>query len=252
MGGVVQGIGQCLMEVAHYASDGQLVSGSFMDYAMPRAGDAPRFAYASLSDPAKTNPLGVKGCGEAGCAGSMTSVMNAVVDALSVYGVRHIDMPATPNRVWDAIRRHASRPPSNLVSPAGRREDVERIAAYGERRRGRARRDFTVGVDRPRAPRVNDEALARISAHVLPRPMRPCAEMERHERKTPERAHLEAVKIKPAVADSAVLVNTHAAAVVPAVAYGDLECPNPHVAMRALDRRAEAPCAHQGAGPATT
>ncbi len=65
VGGVVQGIGQCLMEVAHYASDGQLVSGSFMDYAMPRAGDAPRFAYASLSDPAKTNPLGVKGCGEA-------------------------------------------------------------------------------------------------------------------------------------------------------------------------------------------
>jgi carbon-monoxide dehydrogenase large subunit len=104
VGGVVQGIGQCLMEVAHYASDGQLVTGSFMDYAMPRAGDAPRFAYASLSDPAKTNPLGVKGCGEAGCAGSMTSVMNAVVDALSVYGVRHIDMPATPNRVWDAIR----------------------------------------------------------------------------------------------------------------------------------------------------
>jgi carbon-monoxide dehydrogenase large subunit len=104
VGGVVQGIGQCLMEVAHYASDGQLVTGSFMDYAMPRADDAPRFAYASLSDPAKTNPLGVKGCGEAGCAGSMTSVMNAVVDALSVYGVRHIDMPATPNRVWDAIR----------------------------------------------------------------------------------------------------------------------------------------------------
>lgn len=104
VGGVVQGIGQCLMEVAHYASDGQLVTGSFMDYAMPRADDAPRFAYASLSDPAKTNPLGVKGCGEAGCAGSMTSVMNAVVDSLSVYGVRHIDMPATPNRVWDAIR----------------------------------------------------------------------------------------------------------------------------------------------------
>lgn len=103
-GGVVQGIGQCLMEVAHYAPDGQLVTGSFMDYAMPRAVDAPRFSYAALSDPAKTNPLGVKGCGEAGCAGSMTSVMNAVVDALSVYGVRHIDMPATPLRVWETIR----------------------------------------------------------------------------------------------------------------------------------------------------
>ncbi|MFN3888798.1 MAG: xanthine dehydrogenase family protein molybdopterin-binding subunit [Beijerinckiaceae bacterium] len=103
-GGVVQGIGQCLMEVAHYSPDGQLVTGSFMDYAMPRADDAPRFLYAALSDPAKTNPLGVKGCGEAGCAGSMTSVMNAVVDALSAFGVRHIDMPATPLRVWETIR----------------------------------------------------------------------------------------------------------------------------------------------------
>ncbi len=103
-GGVVQGIGQCLMEATHYTPDGQLVTGSFMDYAMPRAGDAPRMAYAALSDPATTNPLGVKGCGEAGCAGSMTSVMNAVVDALSVYGVRHIDMPASPRRVWEAIR----------------------------------------------------------------------------------------------------------------------------------------------------
>lgn len=103
-GGVVQGIGQCLMEIAHYSPDGQLVTGSFMDYAMPRAGDAPKFAYAALSDPAKTNPLGVKGCGEAGCAGSMTSVMNAVMDALSAHGVRHIDMPATPLRVWETIR----------------------------------------------------------------------------------------------------------------------------------------------------
>ncbi|MBX9758359.1 MAG: xanthine dehydrogenase family protein molybdopterin-binding subunit [Beijerinckiaceae bacterium] len=103
-GGVVQGIGQCLMESTHYTPEGQLVTGSFMDYAMPRALDAPMFAYGALSDPAKTNPLGAKGCGEAGCAGSMTSVMNAVVDALSVYGVRHIDMPASPRRVWEAIR----------------------------------------------------------------------------------------------------------------------------------------------------
>ena len=103
-GGVVQGLGQCLMEEARYGADGQLLSGSFMDYAMPRASDAPVFAYASQPDPAKTNPLGAKGCGEAGCAGSMTSIMNAVVDALSELGVRHIDMPATPLRVWEAIR----------------------------------------------------------------------------------------------------------------------------------------------------
>ena len=108
-GGVIQGLGQCLMEEARYGADGQLLSGSFMDYAMPRAVDAPMFAYASQPDPAKTNPLGVKGCGEAGCAGSMTSIMNAVVDALSERGVRHIDMPASPLRVWEAIRAAAPR-----------------------------------------------------------------------------------------------------------------------------------------------
>src|SRR6185436_9252716 len=80
-GGVVQGIGQCLMESAQYDAEGQLLTGSFMDYALPRAGDAPaRIGWESHPVPAKTNPLGVKGCGEAGCAGAMTSVMNAVLD----------------------------------------------------------------------------------------------------------------------------------------------------------------------------
>src|SRR5215470_10053956 len=103
-GGVVQGIGQTLMELTAYDDDGQLLTGSYMDYAMPRASDAPSFSVANHEVPAKTNPLGVKGCGEAGCAGSLTSIMNAVVDALSEYGIRHIDMPATPHRVWQAIR----------------------------------------------------------------------------------------------------------------------------------------------------
>jgi carbon-monoxide dehydrogenase large subunit len=103
-GGVVQGIGQTLMEMTAYDSDGQLLTGSYMDYAMPRAKDAPSFSVADHGVPATTNPLGVKGCGEAGCAGSLTSIMNAVVDALSEYGIRHIDMPATPHRVWQAIR----------------------------------------------------------------------------------------------------------------------------------------------------
>jgi carbon-monoxide dehydrogenase large subunit len=102
-GGVVQGIGQCLLERTVYGEDGQLTTGSFMDYAMPRAEDAPPFIYAELPTPATTNPLGVKGCGEAGCAGSMTSIMNAVVDALRPLGVKHIDMPASPLRVWRAI-----------------------------------------------------------------------------------------------------------------------------------------------------
>jgi carbon-monoxide dehydrogenase large subunit len=103
IGGIVQGIGQCLMENTVYGEDGQLATGSFMDYAMPRAQDAPIFTYGALSYPATTNPLGVKGCGEAGCAGSLTSIMNAICDALAVYGVPHIDMPATPRRVWEAI-----------------------------------------------------------------------------------------------------------------------------------------------------
>ena len=103
-GGVVQGIGQCLLENTVYTEDGQLATGSFMDYAMPRAGDGLPFKYVSLPQPATTNPLGVKGCGEAGCAGSMTSIMNAVCDALAPLGVTHIDMPATPLRVWEAIR----------------------------------------------------------------------------------------------------------------------------------------------------
>jgi aerobic carbon-monoxide dehydrogenase large subunit len=103
-GGAVQGIGQALMEMTVYDAEGQFLTGSYMDYALPRATDAPTFAVASHPVPAKTNPLGVKGCGEAGCAGALTSVMNAVVDALSDYGIHHIDMPATPFRIWQAIR----------------------------------------------------------------------------------------------------------------------------------------------------
>jgi carbon-monoxide dehydrogenase large subunit len=104
-GGVLQGIGQALMERAAYDESGQLVSGSFMDYQLPRAHDAPPFApFESRPVPATTNPLGVKGCGEAGCAGSLPSVMNAVVDALSPLGVTHINMPATPERVWRSIQ----------------------------------------------------------------------------------------------------------------------------------------------------
>jgi len=104
-GGVVQGIGQCLMESARYDETGQLVTGSFMDYALPRAGDVPpAIGWESHPVPATTNPLGAKGAGEAGCAGSMTSVMNAIVDALRPLGIHHFDMPATPERVWRAIR----------------------------------------------------------------------------------------------------------------------------------------------------
>jgi carbon-monoxide dehydrogenase large subunit len=108
-GGVLQGIGQALMETARYDEAGQLLTGSFMDYALPRALDAPgAIGVASHPVPATTNPLGVKGCGEAGCAGAMTSVMNAILDALGELGIRHFDMPATPQRVWQAIRDSGS------------------------------------------------------------------------------------------------------------------------------------------------
>jgi carbon-monoxide dehydrogenase large subunit len=111
-GGAVQGIGQALMEMTVFDSEGQLLTGSYMDYALPRAGDVPSFTVASHPVPATTNPLGVKGCGEAGCAGALTSVMNAVVDALSEYDIKHIDMPATPFRVWQAIHGPGAAPNS--------------------------------------------------------------------------------------------------------------------------------------------
>jgi carbon-monoxide dehydrogenase large subunit len=99
-GGVVQGIAQALFEHVVYSEEGQPLTGSFTDYAIPRAADAPSFAIGYHSVPAKTNVLGAKGCGEAGCAGSLPSVMNALVDAL---GGKHINMPATPERVWEAL-----------------------------------------------------------------------------------------------------------------------------------------------------
>jgi carbon-monoxide dehydrogenase large subunit len=118
-GGAVQGIGQALMENTVYDSEGQLLTGSYMDYALPRASDAPPdFLVANHPVPATTNVLGVKGCGEAGCAGALVCVMNAVADALSVYGIRHIDMPATPLRVWQAIRDAGARAPTPLSSSA--------------------------------------------------------------------------------------------------------------------------------------
>jgi len=110
-GGVVQGIGQALMEKTVYDGDGQLLTGSFMDYAMPRAADVPFFVLADHPAPAKTNPLGVKGCGEAGCAGALTSVMNAVIDALADHGIRHVDMPLRPFQIWQALQAaKAARP----------------------------------------------------------------------------------------------------------------------------------------------
>jgi len=103
-GGITQGLGQVLGEHCVYDSDGQLLTGSFMDYLMPRADDLPAFQVALHPVPSRTNPLGVKGTGEAGTVGAIPAAMNAVVDAMARAGVSRFDMPATPQRVWQALR----------------------------------------------------------------------------------------------------------------------------------------------------
>ena len=104
-GGAVQGIGQALMERTVYDSDsGQLITASLLDYALPRADDTPGFIFETRNVRCATNPLGVKGAGEAGTIGACPAVINAVVDALwRAYRIRHVDMPATPERLWAAI-----------------------------------------------------------------------------------------------------------------------------------------------------
>jgi aerobic carbon-monoxide dehydrogenase large subunit len=109
MGGIAQGLGQVLMEDKSYDEAGQVLSGSFMDYAMPRADDFSDVVIEDNPVPTPTNPLGVKGAGEAGTVGSLSAGVNAIVDALSVFGIRHIDTPCTPYRVWQAIKNASAR-----------------------------------------------------------------------------------------------------------------------------------------------
>jgi carbon-monoxide dehydrogenase large subunit len=109
-GGLAQGIGQALIEnIVYDRESGQLLSGSFMDYGMPRASDFPHFTVGFEEVPCTTNPLGIKGIGEAGATGSPPAVINAILDALAPLGVDHIDMPATPFRLWQSIERAQSR-----------------------------------------------------------------------------------------------------------------------------------------------
>jgi carbon-monoxide dehydrogenase large subunit len=114
-GAVAQGIGQALIERCVYDPAGQLLSGSFLDYAIPRAGDLPPISVLSRDVPSPTNPLGVKGAGEGGTVGAPAAVIHAILDALAPLGVEHIDMPATPERVWAAIR--GARPAERAAPP---------------------------------------------------------------------------------------------------------------------------------------
>ncbi len=124
-GGIAQGVGQALMEHCHYDPEsGQLLAGSFMDYAMPRASDLPSYVTELSEVPSTTHPLGIRPAGEGGTVPALAVVINAIVDALSDFGVRHIEMPATPDRVWRAILGSAQ---SRCEVKAG--VDLPRIAA---------------------------------------------------------------------------------------------------------------------------
>ena len=109
-GGIAQGVGQALWEEAVYSDDGQLLSGSMLDYALPRASWLPSFELDETVTPSPVNPLGVKGVGEAGCIASTAAVANAVIDALSPLGIRHLDMPYTAQKVWGAHPEREGRP----------------------------------------------------------------------------------------------------------------------------------------------
>ena len=129
-GGIVQGAGQALMERMVYDRDGQLLSGSFMDYAMPRADDFPMFVTALSEVPSTNHPLGFRGGGEGGITPALGVIINAVVDALAEFGVTHIDMPASPERVWRAIQA------GDQVDRCRRRDRTARAAPARPRRRG--------------------------------------------------------------------------------------------------------------------
>jgi carbon-monoxide dehydrogenase large subunit len=110
-GGIVQGLGQALGEHCVYDAGGQLLTGSFMDYVMPRSDILPDVKLYDHSVPSPTNPLGVKGAGEAGTTGAIPAVANAVIDALRPLGIRHLDFPFTPTRVWAAIQENRGQSP---------------------------------------------------------------------------------------------------------------------------------------------
>ena len=119
MGGVAQGIGQVLTENIVFDDSGQLITGSLMDYGLPRADGVPDMVIEYYEGaPTKKNPLGVKGAGEAGCVGSLPAVVNAVLDALKEFGVVHIDIPLTSEKVWRAVQDQGAHDPKGLMEGA--------------------------------------------------------------------------------------------------------------------------------------
>jgi carbon-monoxide dehydrogenase large subunit len=117
-GGIVQAIGQALYEEVLYNEDGQLVTGTLMDYALPKAAQLPRFELARTVTPSPVNPMGVKGVGEAGTIGCTPCIVNAVCDALSPLGIQHLDMPLKAERVWRAMQGAHGKPSAEKIAPA--------------------------------------------------------------------------------------------------------------------------------------
>jgi len=109
-GGIAHSLGQALFEKTVYDEYGQLLTGEFMDYAIARAKDIPEYTLGHTVTPSPSNPMGIKGCGEAGTIGATPAVANAVIDALSPLGVTHVDLPLTPETVWNAIQQHTAQP----------------------------------------------------------------------------------------------------------------------------------------------
>ena len=160
-GGIAQGLGQALCEaVAYDPQTGQLLSGSFLDYAMPRAEDVPEVVSELAEVPALTNPLGIKGIGESGTIGAPPTIVNAVLDALRPLGIEHIDMPLTPSRVWNAIRAAKQRS-SGVVQEDTIRHDQDRYKHAVEFERGAA--------DRLRPPPAYERMIRDTDVYV---PMR--------------------------------------------------------------------------------
>jgi carbon-monoxide dehydrogenase large subunit len=137
-GGIVQAIGQALYEEVIYNEDGQLVTGTLMDYALPKAAGLPRFELARTVTPSPVNPMGVKGVGEAGTIGCTPCIVNAVCDALAPLGIKHLDMPLKAERVWRAMQAAKSRPRLEEMV-AGKAAAVKAPAAAGARARKRRR-----------------------------------------------------------------------------------------------------------------
>ncbi len=136
-GGIVQSLGQAFLEEAVYDENGQLITGELMDYAIPRAGDVPRIQTARTVTPSPVNPMGVKGVGEAGTIGATPALVNAVVDALAPFGIRHLDMPAKRERIWQLLRRAK---PANVAAQPAKLKPAKAKSKPNKARRGKAGR----------------------------------------------------------------------------------------------------------------